>query len=29
MMRNGMAKNFSWEQQATEYVALYKETLSS
>jgi len=28
MMRNGMAKNFSWQQQAAEYVALYKETLS-
>lgn len=26
IMRNGMAKNFSWQQQAMEYVSLYNET---
>jgi starch synthase len=28
LMLNGMAKNYSWEQQATEYVALYREMLA-
>jgi len=27
LMLNGMAKNYSWEHQATEYVALYNEML--
>jgi len=28
LMRNGMAQDFSWEQQAREYVALYDEMLA-
>jgi len=26
IVQNGMAKNFSWAQQAKEYVSLYEET---